>query len=133
MKKPNFVYFIYFFNPIFCEKLPGISRATSSSEKKLTKIQQRCVIYNLVFYRLMGQQFLRVQSRILFAVYVPAAAPAFARISSEVLSTMILLPRFLIGYLYWLFINLILGKKPDFFDRMVKFLGASDSCDIWWR
>lgn len=95
-------------------------------QKKLTKIQKRYVIYNLVFYRLMGQQFLRFQSRILFAVYVPATAPAFARISSEVLSTMILLPGFLIGYLYCLFSNLILGKKPDFFDRMVKFLGASD-------
>lgn len=93
--------------------------------QQVAKWQKKYVVYNLVFNRLMGRHLLRIQSRFLFAVYASASAPTFVRILSEILSTIILLPGSLMGFLFCLVAKLT-GKTPDFVTRMMAFLGVSD-------
>ncbi|KAL3940267.1 MAG: hypothetical protein SGBAC_005161 [Bacillariaceae sp.] len=87
--------------------------------------QKKYVIYNLLFNRLFGRRFMFIQSRFLFLFYASPVDPSSKRFLFGFLSNLVLLPGFLMGYLFCTTTKL-LGKDPPFMARMVKFLGESD-------
>jgi hypothetical protein len=87
--------------------------------------QKKYAIYNLVFTRLLGRRLMSVQSRLLFFFYASPTAPPVVRRFNEFLSNLVLLPGFIIGYLFCKIAELM-GKTPPFVTRMMTILGASD-------
>lgn len=93
--------------------------------QETTKWQRKYVVYNLVLNRLLGGKLLRMQSALLFLFYVPSNAPTQARLCSELMIALILLPGFLMGYVFCVVAGLM-GRTPPFVPMLMKFLRVAD-------
>lgn len=89
------------------------------------KWQKKYVVYNLVFNRLFGRRLMFVQSRLLFLCYASPTAPTVGRYLSALLSNLVLLPGFILGYLFCKVAG-AMGKTPAILTRMMDFLGAAE-------
>jgi hypothetical protein len=88
--------------------------------------QKKYAVYNLVFTRLLWKRLRSVQSWLLFSFYPSPTAQPVVRRFNEFLSNLVLLPGFILGYLYCKIAQLI-GKTPPIVARMMTMVGASDS------
>jgi hypothetical protein len=93
--------------------------------------QKRVALFNLIFistvsFKLKWRGISAVQSRLLYAVYVPTTAPVMKKLCSDLLITLILLPGSIIGFLAYQITNLT-GTTPAFMTRMLTVFGDSDS------
>jgi hypothetical protein len=93
--------------------------------------QKRVALYNLIFtatvsFRLKWRGISAVQSRLLYAVYVPTTAPVLKKLCCDLLTTLILFPGAIIGFLGYQIMNLT-GTTPPFVTRMLTIFGGSDS------